>query len=269
MVNDNQNGSGITDLPNVNHSQQPHSQPREYELASLGRIFLARIIDLILIAIPGFAIRFLVAIKPDQWHLLYLNLGLTISLTLLYFVILPFFQKGQTLGKLICGIRLKAKGKKQPSLWHLFLREVYFLFIPWLVAVGTQIGAILIMKSATPLPSEGIPREVKMALLLTQIGYLFYLAWFLYLVFSIKVQDDHQAIVDLKNHLYVVNKDPKVEKPTTKTTKEPKWIPNLASQPGLLKREEKEWLVPDEFGFEVTLEPETKFRKDKDNARND
>lgn len=76
------------------------------------------------------------------------------------------------------------------------------------------------MKSGVNIAEKQSMTQVRIAILLTQIGYLFYLAWFLYLGMSIKVQENHQAHVDLRYDFYVVNKTPiSAKKPKSK--KEP------------------------------------------------
>lgn len=179
-----------------------------YRLASIYRVLFARIFDLVLSSIPGIILRALVTIYPGQWGLMIGILFSSLGFILLYFVVVPFLLKGNTLGKLIFGIRLKKKGQIKVGFWSLLAREAYFMLIPWAVSIIFQVIAISIMSPYVNSDQTGWAPATKTAILLTQMAYVFYAIWLIFIGVTIKVQAKHQALIDLKLHLYVVEKDP-------------------------------------------------------------
>ncbi|XMB67935.1 RDD family protein [Mycoplasmatota bacterium zrk1] len=79
-----------------------------------------------------------------QWdYLEFIKLSFLISLVtrVLYFVILPLLWNGKTIGRKICGIRVKKMGGSNLSFGTLFAREVIFKELWWTFTFG--LGALI------------------------------------------------------------------------------------------------------------------------------
>ncbi|PPE04166.1 RDD family protein [Williamsoniiplasma lucivorax] len=212
---------------------------KQYEIANIYRVFFARLFDLFLLAIPFIVVNAVCKPKQGEWIPLIIIVSSSFVFTVIYFIIIPYFLKGNTLGKLLLQIRLKQKGKRKPDLLPLFLRESYFLLIPWLVALIFQIITVLLLQNS----DKNSQYTIWILLLLRNVGFIFYGLWLFFVGISIKLQKTQQASIDLKFHIYVVYKEEfkgwvKPNKDKVMTNQDTHV--SLKAQPGNLSKEQIE-----------------------------
>ncbi|WP_339034311.1 RDD family protein [Spiroplasma endosymbiont of Cantharis rufa] len=157
----------------------------------LGRIFFARLFDIIICSIPTLLLSFLNPIH-DLKSLL-INIPVSQIVLFFYFVLLPYLCKGNTLGKLIFNLRLKKINNEKIRISEMFLRELYFLYVPlfFLLIIQIIMGVILF---TTPKDSD----NMILLKIINNIGYTFLAMWFIYIPLTIYLQKDNIASIDLK-----------------------------------------------------------------------
>ncbi|WP_027063591.1 RDD family protein [Mesoplasma seiffertii] len=181
-----------------------------FRLASIYKVLFARLFDLFLASLPGFTLTFIFKIEPGQWGLALGMLVISLAIMTIYFVVLPYFFKGNTLGKYLFKIRL-VNYEHKVLFKALVAREAFFLLVPWMVMLIAQITAILIMgpyKDDEPISSS----LFNLAKIIVNLSYLFYTLWLLFLCLEIKLQAQQRSFVDIKFNLYVVETKPKAIK---------------------------------------------------------
>ncbi len=67
---------------------------------------------------------FLEELMVSSMVIIGLNMAILIPLYILYYVVLPYFWKSQTLGRLALGLRVVTLEEEKPKLRHLLLREL-------------------------------------------------------------------------------------------------------------------------------------------------
>lgn len=181
-------------------SKQKEFVEDDYVLSSLQRIFFARILDLILSCLPGFLIIFF--ITSHDWKSALILVSISFFVIFFYFILLAYWLKGNTIGKLIVRIRLIKKNKSKVTFKECFLRELYHLLCPFLFQLVMQIIAVIIF---TFLNSDGKSITYStLGMVFVSLGNAFYLVWFFYVSFTIMIQQDHQSAIDCKLKIYCV-----------------------------------------------------------------
>lgn len=183
----------ITAELNNEDSSQPRVRPH------LGRIFFARLIDVILTSIPSFILAFFFHVNGwvDATIVTLIGFVLTFS----YFVVIPTFIMGMTLGKLILRIKIERE-EKNISFWALLVRETYYMFIPSLLLLIGQSTTVLVyyfMSKNANIEVEAIASTIQ---LIQNIGYLVYVCWYLYICLTIALQKNYQSAVDYKLKIF-------------------------------------------------------------------
>ncbi|WP_026389571.1 RDD family protein [[Acholeplasma] multilocale] len=219
---------------------------KTYRLANIYRVLFARLFDFILASLPGFIVG--IILKPgseaniENWSLMFATLGTNLAFLTLYFVIIPFFLNGNTLGKIIFRIKMVQEEDKKITFGALAAREAFFILIPWAVTLITQIIAFLIFKQVD-VDQENSKAIYAVGVIIGQIGYLLFAGWLILIGLSIKVQDQQQSFIDIKFGIFVVNaiaEEDKViikkEKQDKKLSREDKHI-SLTEQPGNFNQE--------------------------------
>ncbi|AUB31155.1 RDD family protein [Spiroplasma floricola] len=157
----------------------------------LGRIFLSRLFDIIICSIPTIVLSFLNPIH--DWKTFLINIPISQTILFLYFILIPYFLKGNTLGKLIFNLRLKKEDESKIKLKDIFFREFYFLYIPLLFQIVVQIimGIIIFTNSKDT--------DLNFVLkIINSIGYTFLAMWFIYIPLTIYLQKENISSIDLK-----------------------------------------------------------------------
>ncbi|QHX36344.1 RDD family protein [Spiroplasma sp. BIUS-1] len=157
----------------------------------LGRIFFARLFDIIICSIPTLVLSMLNPIH--NWETLLINIPVSQLILFAYFILIPYFLKGNTLGKLIFNLRLKKDDDTKIKMKEIFLREFYFLYIPLIFQITIQIimGIVIFTNSQT----EDLNFTLK---IINNIGYVFLAMWFIYIPLTIYLQKENISAVDLK-----------------------------------------------------------------------
>ncbi|AUM62346.1 RDD family protein [Spiroplasma monobiae] len=160
----------------------------------LGRIFFARLFDLIVCSIPTLILTFLNPITDLKT--LFINLPVSQIVLFIYFILLPYFWKGNTIGKLIFSLRLIKDNNKKIKMKEIFFREFYFLYIPLVIQLVIQlIIGLIIFTSDDP---ENIKSLSFIVTTIRNIGFTFLAIWFIYIPITIYLQKEHISAVDLK-----------------------------------------------------------------------
>ncbi|WP_339021044.1 RDD family protein [Spiroplasma endosymbiont of Atherix ibis] len=162
----------------------------------LGRIFLSRLFDIIICSVPTIVLSFLNPIH--DWKTFLINISISQVILFVYFILVPYFLKGNTLGKLIFNLRLKKEDQSKIKLKDILFREFYFLYIPLLFQIIVQIimGIIIFTNS----------KETDLSFVLriiNSIGYTFLAIWFIYIPLTIYLQEENISSVDLKLNIRV------------------------------------------------------------------
>ncbi|AUF83814.1 RDD family protein [Mesoplasma syrphidae] len=209
------------------------NQENAYRLASIYKVLFARLFDLFLASTPGFVLTFVFKIEPAQWALALGMLFASLLIMAVYFVLVPFLLKGNTIGKFLFKIRL-VNYEHKVSMKALISREAFFLFIPWVVMLVAQITAILLMGPYNE--DKPINNSIfNLAKIIVNLSYLFYTLWLLFLCLEIKLQEQQRSFVDIKFGLYVVESKPKIAKAKKEFTR-------------ILKRSEEHIALSDQPG---------------------
>lgn len=201
-----------------NNTIDSKSASKTYVKASLWRIFFARAFDLLLTSIPTTVM--VILYRVSNWESAAIVSSVGLCTYLLFFMFLPYIFKGNTLGKLIFNIRLRKEDSKI-TFKDLFIRESYFLLIPWFVQFIAQISIMLIVTYTDPGNNNPYQNGSFIALTIRNISYLFFMVWFIYIGVTIKLQEDNQAVVDMKRKIVVVEREALEDRKTiTKEEKE-------------------------------------------------
>ncbi len=125
----------------------------EYELATLGERFIAKIIDILLFSVAYYFFTYIffeltAAALQDTWFTLYLFFFfLPLFSFLLYHFLFELFKNGQTPGKMLLSLRVVPLDQWEPKLSHYALRAIFL--IPDLIMSMGIFGALFI--SGSPL----------------------------------------------------------------------------------------------------------------------
>lgn len=167
-----------------------------YSKPSLWRIFAARFLDLMICSIPSII---LILLYPA--HDLISAVIVTVTnffVIFIYFILLPFFLKGNTAAKWMLNLRMKNLEDKKITFKICFIRELYFLLIPLFFQIICQIIIIIIFNYTNPGNNDPLKNGMIVGLFIQNISYLFFVIWFIYILITIKLQEDHQAAIDYK-----------------------------------------------------------------------
>ncbi|QBQ07319.1 serine hydrolase [Spiroplasma gladiatoris] len=215
------------------------SSSQEWQIPHLGRIFFARLIDLTISSIPMIILLFLY--KVEDWKSATIVTTLNITFLFLYFVLLPIFLKGNTIGKLILNLRLKKENLKI-NFWDIFCRETYFVFIPTLIQILFQIITLVVFITLNKDKSDETKGKESITLL-QNISYLVYVCWYLYIIATIALQKKHQAAIDVKRKIIVKHKVKILKIENIKKEKEKKHSHLKDHKPGLINVDDIEYEV--------------------------
>ncbi|CBW54448.1 Conserved hypothetical protein, predicted transmembrane protein [Mycoplasma mycoides subsp. capri LC str. 95010] len=175
----------------------------KYKLASLWKVFFARLFDLLICSIPLIIMSLFLKTKAGDIISLVIKYLVSFLWTFFYFVILSFLLKGNSLSKKLFKIELKSLKTNKISFFQILIRETWFIFIPLFIGfISTLIFAFLLPTSFTKTQSW----RISLSLIVYQIGLVIVLFWFLGLMISIRLQTNHQSFIDIKLGLIVIEK---------------------------------------------------------------
>lgn len=203
-----------------------------YKLASLWKVFFARLFDLLICSIPLIIISIFLKIKTGDIIGLLTKYLVSFVWTFFYFVVLSFLLKGNSCCKKLFKIELKSLTTNKISFKQVLVREIWFIFIPLFI------GFIFTIIFAFLLPSNFVKKQawrISLSLIIYQIGLVIVLFWFLGLMVSIRLQANHQSFIDIKLGLIVIEKQKLIVNKDIKSniilTRKDKHI-SLNEQPG-------------------------------------
>ncbi|ASP27863.1 transmembrane protein [Spiroplasma corruscae] len=173
----------------------------EYKTPAISILFLARLIDLLIASAPMLLIY--IFYKIYDWQSLLIVFSIFNAIVFTYFVLIPYWLKGNTLGKLICNLRLIIYSKKR-LFFCIILREIYYLYIPLLFQLLTQIIALLFFKYYRPGDNNIDTNGWKIAVMIKNIGNVFFAIWFFYLVITIYLNPNKRSAIDAKFNIKVL-----------------------------------------------------------------
>ncbi|UWD35183.1 RDD family protein [Mycoplasma cottewii] len=180
----------------------------QFSLASVWKLLFARLFDLIIGSIPMILIDLLWKSQPGDVVILLTRYLISIIWMFLYFVVLTWILKGQSLSKKIFKLQLISLDKKPITFKDIFLRELVFIFAPFLIGmISTTIFALIL-----PVNINNDNRfRIFISAIIYQFGLIIVFFWWLVIMISIKFQKLHQANIDIKLHLVVVDKKQQVK----------------------------------------------------------
>ncbi|QVK02639.1 RDD family protein [Mycoplasma mycoides] len=187
----------------ITSKQTDFKLDNNYKLASLWKVFFARLFDLLICSIPLIIMSFFLKTKTGDIISLVIKYLVSFLWTFFYFVILSFLLKGNSLSKKLFKIELKSLKTNKISFFQILIRETWFIFIPLFIGfISTLIFAFLLPVSFTKTQSW----RISLSLIIYQIGLVIVLFWFLGLMISIRLQTNHQSFIDIKLGLIVIGK---------------------------------------------------------------
>ncbi|MDQ0567944.1 RDD family protein [Mycoplasma yeatsii] len=227
-------------------------EDNQFSLASVWKLLFARLFDLIIGSIPMVLIDLLWKSQPGDVVILLTRYLISIIWMFLYFVVLTWTLKGQSLSKKIFKLQLISLDKKPITFKDIFLRELVFIFAPFLIGmISTTIFALIL-----PVNINNDNRfRIFISAIIYQFGLIIVFFWWLVIMISIKFQKLHQANIDIKLHLVVVDKKQQVKIQKHDFNK-------------MLKRDEKHVSLTDQPGnfdndfiYEIQNEEEINYNK--------
>ncbi|AGJ90545.1 RDD family protein [Mycoplasma putrefaciens] len=190
----------------INYSESNQNlKDNQYCLASVWKILFARLFDLLIASMPMILISLLWKLQPGDLVLLIVRYLIVGVWMFVYFVVFCWLLKAQSLGKRLFKIQLISLKKHKITFKDLFLREAVFIFIPWLIGVVCSILLAWLLPSQF---SEKNKIWISFSVLIYQIGLIIVLLWWVVILISVKFHKLHQASIDIKLKLVVVETKP-------------------------------------------------------------
>ncbi len=216
----------------------------EYQLHQLARpvrVIFVRFFDIILASL----IPLLLTLKMKHWDQVQtiwapiLVISFTFVLFFLYFILIPYFWDGKTIGKFCFKIKLVTSEAKL-KLAVIFTRELFITFLPWFVVLLTNLILNLIFEvSLSDLFRKNNKNPI--ALIIIRTITTIYFLWYLGLIFGLVLNPNHQILFDRHFHLFIVKKNPIHKKepkvPKKLITRKTKHIHLQEKQPGNISDE--------------------------------
>ncbi|AHI52451.1 RDD family protein [Spiroplasma culicicola] len=172
------------------------------EKPHLGRVFFARLIDVIIVSIP--LVLVLVFYRASNLTSAIIVSSTNFVTLFLYFVVLANFFNGNSLGKLIMNLRLVKEEKQKIKFSEILRREIYYVFIPFFIQIIFQ-SLIVIVFYTLNKDNDGEETIGKSTIILLQnLSYLLYTCWFMYICITIWLQKNYQSAIDHKLKIFAV-----------------------------------------------------------------
>ncbi len=198
-----------------------------YNLAKTWKIILARIFDLFLSSIIPIILTFIFFIKPsknkiDNYFVFpFLLLLIGFICLIIYFLIIPYFGNSKTLGRLIFGILLYHENKIKFK--HIFIREIFIIFIPWFIGITTNLLCCLIFKINIGKELDNNSNNIAQnspVIWILKFTSTFYFIWYFIMIISIIFDKKNQVFYDYKMKIFMLSKVSKIEFIKNKNNKE-------------------------------------------------
>ncbi|ELL44447.1 hypothetical protein SMIPMB4A_v3c6960 [Spiroplasma melliferum IPMB4A] len=220
---------------------EPEEEYQLHQLARPVRVIFARFFDIILASLIPLALT-LTMKYWDQARTIWapiLVIGITFVLFFLYFILIPYFWDGKTIGKFCFQIKLVTSETKL-KLAVIFTRELFITFLPWFVVLLTNLSLNLIFKVSLSDLFRATNKN-PIALIIIRTITTIYFLWYIGLIFGLVLNPNHQILFDRHFHLFTVKKNPISKKepkePKKLITRKTKHIHLQENQPGNISDE--------------------------------
>lgn len=221
------------------------SKPEEeYQLHQLARplsVIFVRFFDIILANL----IPLVLTLTMKYWGRVQtiwapiLVISVTFVIFFLYFVLIPYFWDGKTIGKFCFQIKLVTNEAKL-KLAVIFTRELFIIFLPWFVVLLTNLSLSLIFEVSL-IDLFRTTNKNPIALIIIRTITTIYFLWYLGLIFGLVLNPNHQILFDCHFNLFIVKKNPIPKKtptvPKKLITRKTKHIHLQENQPGNISDE--------------------------------
>ncbi|WHQ37582.1 RDD family protein [Spiroplasma sp. SV19] len=212
-----------------------------HQLARPLRVILVRFFDIILASV----LPLILTLTMNSWDAQrtvwapIVVIGVTFCLFFCYFVLLPYFWDGKTIGKFLFQIKL-VNAEQKLKLGVIFTRELFIIFLPWFIVLLTNLSLNLIFhvnlgdlfRTTNKNPT---------ALIVIRIVTTIYFLWYLGLIFAVVLNPNHQILFDRHFHLFNVRTKPIVKKqkkaPKKTITRDTEHVHLRKDQPGNISDE--------------------------------
>ena len=183
----------------------------KFPLAGTFRRCMIRLFDLILASL----LLLPFALTVSKWGISNTAAAVTqfcisVVIILLYFLVIPWALKGNTIGKKLFRIQLVAQGHRV-KFWQLCARETFIIFIPYMTQL--VVNLVLYIKFGLSLNHALTSSGSHALLLVFRLVALLIVLWYVVLICLIAVDPRHQFYVDYKFKMYVTLIKPLVDKP--------------------------------------------------------
>ncbi|WP_425380313.1 RDD family protein [Spiroplasma endosymbiont of Stenodema calcarata] len=191
-----------------------------HQLARPLRVILIRFFDIIIASLIPLILT-LTMHYWDQNRTIWapiVVIGVTFLLFFCYFVLLPYFCDGRTVGKFLFQIKL-VNTEQKLTLAVIFTRELFITFLPWFVVLLTNLSLNLIFHINLG-DLFRTTNKNPVAIIIIRIVTTTYFLWYLGLIFALILNPNHQILFDRYFHLFNVKTKPIVKK-QKKSVKKP------------------------------------------------
>ncbi|WP_338965380.1 MULTISPECIES: RDD family protein [unclassified Spiroplasma] len=191
-----------------------------HQLARPARIIFVRFLDIILASL----IPLILTLTMNYWYGQrtvwppIVVIGITFLLFFCYFVLLPYFWDGKTIGKFLFQIKL-VNTEQKLKLGVIFTRELFIIFLPWFIVLLTNLSLNLIFHVNLG-DLFRTTNKNPVAIIVIRIVTTTYFLWYLGLIFAVVLNPNHQILFDRHFNLFNVKTKPIVKK-QKKASKKP------------------------------------------------
>ncbi len=180
----------------------------EYKIAKVSLIVFARILDIFFSSLFLIAISFIFKpiVNHSQVAFIIILIFSAFIFLFFYFVILPFYTKTKTLGRLILGIKIYNPNKIK--FHYILLRELMIIFIPWFIGITINLIIVFLLKiniNQIFNPSKLNGNE-KAALLFLKISSTFIIFWYIFMFIGLIIDKNNQLFFDFKMQNFLIKK---------------------------------------------------------------
>ncbi|WP_424526857.1 RDD family protein [Spiroplasma endosymbiont of Glossina fuscipes fuscipes] len=191
-----------------------------HPLARPLRVIFVRFLDIILASL----IPLVLTLTMNYWDAQrtvwapIVVIGITFLLFFCYFVLLPYFWDGKTVGKFLFQIKL-VNTEEKLKLGVIFSRELFIIFLPWFIVLLTNLSLNLIFHVNLG-DLFRTTNKNPVTIIVIRIVTTTYFLWYLGLIFAVALNPNHQILFDRHFHLFNVKTKPIVKK-QKKVSKKP------------------------------------------------
>lgn len=212
-----------------------------YQLVRPLRVIFVRFLDIILATLIPLILNLTMNYWDAQrtvWAPIVV-IGITFVLFFCYFVLLPYFWDGKTVGKFLFQIKL-VNTEQKLKLAVIFTRELFIIFLPWFIVLLTNLSLNLIFHVNLG-DLFRTTNKNPVAIIVIRIVTTTYFLWYLGLIFAVALNPNHQILFDRHFHLFNVKTKPIVKKqkkaPKKPITREKQHVHLQKNQPGNISDE--------------------------------